>query len=381
MAIGDIGALIDTHTFDSTRGSTPSLIQILDNLHCITYSGPDWKGWSKSINITAAGAISEPANNSLKWLDANSQNMRSCLRPSNVHVFAYHDEPDDAFIEAVIVNADGTLSQHANHVALFADRDCLRFDAIHVSGSTVAIAYDKNSGLVHVITWAVAANGYVAATLTQDFEVHNLLSGYAQIEDFGGGDFIVTYQKGDGFGYGRMITISDAGVIAFGLQPQGAFTDRLYSWPHVIKLQWNICIAVFESTGNEGWAAVFKLSAQGLIVVPTNNLYKFDASNCERPRAIAISGNVFGVVYRGAGDDGFLKTIKCEVNGAATWTPIGELEFEETDITYPIINHRAGNTYIISYADANDHGIMKTIGIETPTVERPHHEMIMGMGP
>lgn len=381
MAIGDIGAVLDTHTFDSTRGSTPSLIQVLENLHCITYSGPDWKGWAKSINITAAGAISEPANNSLKWLDANSQDMRSCLRPSNVHVFAYHDAPDDAFIEAVIVNADGTLEQHANHVALFADRDCLKFDAIHVSGSTVAIAYDKNSGLVHVITWAVSANGNVAASCIQDFEVHNLLSGFAQIEHVTGIVFILTYQKGDGFGYARSITISGAGSISFTGPAQFAITDQLYSWPHVIKLKDNVFVAVFESTNNDGWAAVFKVSNAGVITVPATNLYEFDPSNCVRPRATRISDDVFGVVYRGDSNDGFLKTVKCEVNGAATWTAIGELEFDVADITYPIINHRAGNTYIISYANAADQGIMKTISIESPIIERPHHEMIMKIGP
>ncbi|MBA7703366.1 hypothetical protein ES703_112151 [subsurface metagenome] len=374
MAIGDIGAVIQTYTFDATKGRYPSLVRILDDLHCLAYSGPDDDGWARSIKITAAGVISEDASNTLEFEPGNINNCRSDLRPDDVNCICSFHADNAAYLEAVIVNADGTLSQHATPSALFAAANCFNFDPIHVSGSTLAIAYDKNSGLVYVITVGVAANGEVSEAVGQGFQVHDLLSGFARIAHVAGNVFIVTYQKADGFGYARSITITPAGAIAFTASPQVAFTDQLYSYPHVIKLKDNVFVAVFQSVGEDGWAAVFEVSNAGVITVPTNNLYEFQAGNCENPRAARISDEVFGVVYRGTLDDGFLKTIKCEVNAAAVWTAIGDLEFDVADITYPIINHRSGNTYIISYSNSAGLGIMKTIGIETPSLERPHHD-------
>ncbi|MBA7703365.1 hypothetical protein ES703_112150 [subsurface metagenome] len=130
----------------------------------------------------------------------------------------------------------------------------MKFDAIHVSGSTLAIGYDKNTGQAYVITWAVTAVGEVAAALIQDFQIDAAVSGYVRIAHVAGNVFIIAYQKADGFGYARSITITAAGVIAFTASPLVAITDQLYSYPHVIKLKDNVYVAVFRSIGDHGVA-------------------------------------------------------------------------------------------------------------------------------
>ncbi|GAH68973.1 unnamed protein product, partial [marine sediment metagenome] len=234
MPIGDIVKIIATHTFDSTWGSTASLIQILDNLHSIAYSGPAEDGWSKSILITPAGAISEPASNTLEWLDANAQHMRSVLRSPDVHVFAYHDYPDDAFIEAVIVNSDGTLEQHANHTAKFADETCLYFEAIHIAGGTVAIPYGRNTGQAFITTWNVSDEGEVAAAATQDFEFTPSHGSFPSIQRVTDNVFVVCFQTTDNVGHARSVNITDGGAVSYTAHGSVSICAQMFAFPHMV---------------------------------------------------------------------------------------------------------------------------------------------------
>ncbi|GAH24535.1 unnamed protein product [marine sediment metagenome] len=146
MAIGDIGAVIQTYTFDATKGRYPSLVRILDDLHCLAYSGPDDDGWARSIKITTAGVISEYPSNTLEFEPGDITNCRSDLGPTGVICIGCFHADQAAYIEAVIVNADGTLSQHATPSALFAAANCSKYDPKGQYGNKIIIAYDKNSG-------------------------------------------------------------------------------------------------------------------------------------------------------------------------------------------------------------------------------------------
>lgn len=381
MAIGEIIGTIATHTFDSTWGSTASLTQILDNLHCIAYSGPAEDGWSKSILITAAGAISEPASNTLEWLDANAQHMRSVLRPSDVHVICYHDEPDAAFIEAVIVNADGTLSQHANHGAQFAAEDCFYYRPIHIAGNTVAIAYGRFTGQAFIITWSVTDEGAVAASQIQDFEFTPSFGNFCDIQRVTDNVFVVSFQTTANVGHARSVNITDLGAISYTAYGAVSICAQMYSFPNMVKLKDNVFVAVCRGPDLDGWAAVFQCSDAGEVTVPTNNLFEFDIARCENPRLIRISDDIFAVIYALNGSQGYIKTIRCTLASAATWEIVSTFEYAAGAVEYPMIIHRDGNVYAIVYADANSHGIIKTIEITASPLVHAHTELIMGMGP
>lgn len=381
MAVGDIIGILNTHTFDSTLALQPSLLQILDDLHCIGYQGPDNDGWAKSINITPLGIISEPASNTLEYETVGSQFQRSCLMPPDVHVVSYSKSPATAHIDAIIVNADGTLSQHANHEAQFAAANCVRHQPIYIADGIVAIAYDKNSGQAYIITWAVSDQGQVAAALTQDFQVEVLSSGFSQIAHVADAVYVDCYQSTSNYGYARSVSISDVGVIAYTAYGKVTIVDQLYSYPDIIKLKNNVFITAFKTDGNAGFCSVFQCADAGEITVPTNELYAFDAMLAETPRLVRITDEIFAVVYCYNGNIGRIKTIKCELAAAATWTLVSSAQYTAGYAQYPMITHRGGNVYGIVWGDATPLGLMATVEITTSPVVYGHNEMLMGIGP
>lgn len=381
MAVGDIIGILDTHTFDSTLALQPSLVQILDDLHCIAYQGPGNDGWAKSINITPLGIISEPASNTLEYDAAGSQWQRSCLMPPDVHVVCYQNASIQACIEAIIVNADGTLSQHANHEAQFAAANCTHFQPIYIADGMVAIAYDKNTGQAYIITWAVSDQGQVAAALTQDFQAEALGSGFSQIARVEGSVFVDCFQSTSNYGYARSVNISNVGVVGFTAYGKVTIVDQLYSYPDIIKLKDNVFITAFRTDGNAGYCSVFQCTDAGEITVPTNELHAFDAMLAERPRLVRITDEIFAVVYCYNGNIGRIKTIKCEVAAAATWTLVSSSQYTAGHAQYPMITHRGENVYAIAWSDATPLGLMATMEITTSPVVYGHNEMSMGIGP
>lgn len=381
MAVGDIIGILDTHTYDATLGTTASLTQILENLHCIGYQGPDNDAWAKSINISPLGIISEPASNTLEFHPDHAQGIRSCLMPPDVYVICYRLSPATAHIEAIIVNADGTLSQHASNTAQFAAADCVHFQPIYIADGMVAIAYDKNSGDTYIITWAVSDQGQVAAALTRDFQVDPLVSGFSQIAHVADAVYVDCYQSTSNYGYARSVSISDEGVVAFTAHGKVTIVDQLYTYPDMIKLKDNVFITAFRSDGAAGVCSVFQCADAGEITVPTNEFYTFDALSCQHPRLVRITDEIFAVVYCFNGTSGLVKTIKCEVAAAATWTPIASAEYTAAHAEYPMITHRGGNVYAIVWGDATPLGLMATVEITTSPVVYGHNEMLMGIGP
>lgn len=381
MAFGDITGVIATHEFDASHGVEPSIIHILDTLNCLAYQCTDDDGLARSILITALGAISEPAGNTLEFETNYLTNLSTCLRPTHIFCIAYDDGVNGIQLEAIVVAPDGTLSQHANHQALVSGGSHVNYQVIHVANGTVAIVMKGPAGWGRMYTWNVSDTGQVAAAQIQYFTFHSADVHHPRIAHVGGNVFVIAYQVAGGEGYARSVTISPAGVIAFTAHPAVEIDNVWADELDLAKIADGLFVSVHRDGSSHGWAAVFEVTAGGLITVPTNNRYEFDASLCEWPSIVKVTGNIFAVAYTGSGNDGELKTISCNVASAATWAAIGSLKFDATSALANRIRHIAGNVYAVVYHQTGDPGQIVTIGINTPSLARPHHEMMMKIGP
>ena len=84
------------------------------------------------------------------------------------------------------------------------------------------------------------------------------------------------------------------------------------------------------------------------------------------PVIIHVSGNVFAVVYRGNGNDGFIRTVEIAPDGNITNSVIDSLEYDTGKGYYPDIIPIGGGVITIAYTGTNKwHGILKTMAIAT----------------
>ena len=101
----------------------------------------------------------------------------------------------------------------------------------------------------------------------------------------------------------------------------------------------------------------------GSITDTVKDTLEFDANQGLEPDIIHVSGDVYAIVYRGPGNDGFVKTVEIATNGQITDTVIGTLEFDATEAREPNIGHVSCDIYAIAYRGSGRDGFLKTVQI------------------
>ena len=120
--------------------------------------------------------------------------------------------------------------------------------------------------------------------------------------------------------------------------------------PCILHISGDIYAIVYRGPGTDGWLVTVKIDNAGNITAPIVDSYEFDAATGYSPHIIHIAGTVYAIAYAGPGDDGWLRTLTIANDGTIAVAPeIANLEF---DTGYGIpggIIHISGDIYAIAY--------------------------------
>lgn len=102
-------------------------------------------------------------------------------------------------------------------------------------------------------------------------------------------------------------------------------------------------------------------------IIKVIDSYVIDPNNgCFDPKMLAITSNVFAVIYRGPGLDGWLKTVGISDSGIITTPVLDSLEFDTTRCFPPGgIVHVVGDIYAIGYSGQFTWGYVRTVEINS----------------
>jgi len=123
----------------------------------------------------------------------------------------------------------------------------------------------------------------------------------------------------------------------------------------------------YAGDGDDGTLKTVEITYTGNITDAVIDTLEFDILKGATPDIIPISGDVYAIAYAGDGDDGFLKTVEVDSDGAdsgnITDTVIDTLEFDAVKGKDPNIIHISGDVYAIAYSQDKDVGYLKTVEI------------------
>lgn len=381
MPVGDIGDVLHTYTFEATRGVYPAPFHIAGDLCAVAYAGPDDYGKAKSFNVSGAGVITEPADNSLVFYEAGTTHHRGPLRLDNVICPTFRVGGAVGKLEGIIINEDGTLSQHANHrCALLVSVTEWNQAVLRPDGIVIA-AYNHSAGIIFISTASVSDAGQVGASPIEDYQHTVYASSYPSICYHKNNVFVVTNTDASQYLRARAVNVTSGGDVSVSAASEVIVTDYATSQHHTIKLGENTFVTVHRGPGGDGHVVVFTMDDAGNITVPTNYSHEFDTDAADTPFPIALSDNIFAIVYTTADSEGAIKTIQVDVDGAAVWTPKASHTFTGEQMLWPQIEHRGGYISVIAYQDNLNVGKLKTIELETSEILSGHTELCMGIGP
>ena len=131
----------------------------------------------------------------------------------------------------------------------------------------------------------------------------------------------------------------------------------------IIHVDGNIFAIVYKGPGDDGFVETVSISDDGTTISSVAELEYQPNDKTKKPRIIHVDGNIFAIVYEDSGKDGEVETVSISTDGL-TISSVAEFEFESgQDGKDPDIIHVYGTTYAIVYKAGGEDGTIKTVNI------------------
>ena len=177
---------------------------------------------------------------------------------------------------------------------------------------------------------------------------------------FNASDIEVTGGMGQLLGSsGNIDNIADTVVDTF------EFNTTRTTDPRVVNVSGTIYAIIYEGAGADGFLTTVDISATGDIGSSVIETWEYGTSDGEEPDIIHVTGDIYALVYEGAGNDGFVSTVDIDTDGNINTTLIDTLEFNTGDADQPDIIQIDTNTYAVAYNGPGGDGWLTTFDIDS----------------
>lgn len=328
MAIGDIGAIIDSLEFEETQCDDADIIRVYGNVFAAVYTGPDSDGWIKTVTIANNGIITEP------FIDICEFDAGLGKKPHIIHIkgtvygIVYGDIWNDGTIKTYSILANGSIEEPALGTYEFATGDGEWCKIIRVTDLMVAVIFIAGNTNLYLRTIEITVGGGINTP------------------------------------YKDSLTIAEGGVT------QG----------FIVNVSGNVFAIAYKDTENDCWIKTVTINDNGQIDDTVIDSYEFETSICMYPHIESIGSNIFAVFFTGGGYGAVVKTIEIAANGQITEPFLDSGIIDDTTGDTPGVTHVSGNVYAVVIKGVDADGWLKTLSLQGEETAISRHELIMGVG-
>ena len=362
-APGDITGIIDTLEFNTSNGQEPFIIQISGEVFAIAYTGPGADGWLKTLRIASDGTIADPQIDTLEFDTSYAHITRIIPVSGNIYAIAYRGPGSDGWLKTVEIAADGQITNSVIDALEFDTIYAYAPDIIHIAGNYYAVAYrgPGNDGWLRTVE--IATDGQITNAVIDSLEFNTIYGLDPDIFHIAGDVFAIAYSGPGTDGWLKTVEIGTNGLISNPQIDTLEFDTAYALRPSVTPLGGDFFAIAYRGPGNDGWLKTVEIAADGQINGSVTDSFEFDTSSGLEPHIINISGNFFAIAYSGPGTDGWLITIEIASDGQILDPVIESLEFDTVYAYRPNMALVSGSVYAIVYRGPGNDGWLKTVGI------------------
>jgi len=361
---GAIIGVIDSLEFDTSSGFTPDIVHVSGNIYAITYRGGGGDGFIKSVEIATDGQITNAVVDTLEFDNQDGRDPEIIHVSGDVFAVTYRGRDGDGFIRTVQIAAEGQMSTSTIDSLEYDNRDGNYPSIIHISGNVYAVAYQGNGSDGFVRTVQVAANGQMPASTIDSLEFDTSNGREPDIVHVAGDIFAIAYRGPGDDGFVKTVQIAADGTITNSVIATLEYDTQNGLQPDIINTSGDVFAIVYRGDNDDGYLATITIAADGQIGAAVIDTFEYDADEGCEPNIIPIADSVFAIAYRGDNDDGFVKTVDISVTGEITEPAIDTLEFDTNRGYEPKLIHIAGDVFAVVYRGEGDDGYLKTIEIK-----------------
>jgi len=361
---GDTGVVLSSYTISQALGRTPSIINISNSVYAVAYTGPDTDGFIKTVNISANGSA-------YNIIDVYEFDNSSGLYPGiyniagSIFAIAYQGPSADGFVRTINISSNGTINKTSIDFLEFDTADCMSDPKlIHVTGETYAVAYESTGNDGFIKTFNITAAGQISNAVRDSYEFDNDTGTRPDIAEVGSGVFAISYTGNSNDGFVVTVNVSLNGSITKSRLDSLEFDINDTYESKIIPVNGSVFAIAYRGVAADGFIKTISVDANGSISDVEIDFLEFDTADGNEPDMIKMSGTAYAIVYRGTGNDGFVKTVNITGAGQIDNVVTDTLEFDALDAYNPVIVPVSDNMYAIAYATTvNYEGAIKTVNI------------------
>jgi hypothetical protein len=379
--IGDIAdTAIDAMIFDNTRGYYPDIIHISGNIYAAAYQGTSADGFIKTVEIAPDGSITNSVIDTLEF------DTSDCIYPDIIYIsgntfaIAYQGPGSDGFIKTVSIAVNGQIGNSVIDTLEFDTSDGWEPVITPVSGDIYAVAYRGSSNDGFIKTVSIAADGQIGNSIIDTLEYDTSNGYYPNIVYITGNIYAIAYMGVSNDGFIKTVSITTAGAIGDFVIDTLEFDTADCSYPDILFVSGNTYAIAYQGPGSDGFIKTASIATNGQIGNSVIDTLEFDTGDGREPKMINVTGDVFGVVYCGADNSGFLKTLSISPGGDIGGGAIDTMEYETGEGYYPKIIRIAEGVYAIAYSGPSMMGDIKTVKINTEATVSALWEIVSTAG-
>jgi hypothetical protein len=371
--------VIDSLEYDTSNGYEPSVVHVSGDIYAIAYRSSGNDGFLKTVSIAEDGEIYNWTIDSLEY-DTSSGYEPSLIHVSgDIYAVAYRGSGNDGYLKTVSIATDGDIGNWAIDSLEFDTSSGYEPGIIHVSGDIYAIAYRGGNSKGYLKTVTIDASGYIGNWAIDTLTFDNWNANEPSIVHISGNVYAIAYRGFYNLGFLKTVTIDADGDIG-NSQIDSIYFDYPCYEPFIINATDDIFAIIYRGSGNDGFIKTYSIAANGDIGNSVIDTLEFDTSNGYEPRIIHVADDLYAVVYRGQGNDGFLKTVAIAADGDIGDSIIDSLVFDSSGGYEPVITSVSGNIFAIVYRGQSNDGFVKTVEINSAGATTGAYEIVATAG-
>lgn len=376
LRIGNDGSIsytiLDIFEFYTGDCYEPDILHINGSIYAVAFRSPN-QGYIRTVEIYSNGDINRNAKDTF--------NFDVCYREAHlypiqgiIYAVVYTGPNYDGYVKTININDDGdiisTLATITYDVAItgYAEEP----NMIHISGDIYALVYRNPDSDGEIRTIDIDGSGMITAADHFDGQylgkfLFDAFDGYEpNITHVSGDIYVIAYGGFDSAGTLRTVEIHADGSIKQDIIDAYEFDTGVNSYgrePSILRLSGDIYVIAYRGRDNDGWLKTVRVYSNGTIQKGIIDSYEFDTADTYDPYLFRIINDIYGVIYSGSYSDGLIKTIKIANNGTISKPVIDYGEIGIFDSQYPDIIHVSGEVYAIAFRGLYNDGFIRTVRI------------------
>ncbi|MBU0661180.1 hypothetical protein KKG22_03295 [Patescibacteria group bacterium] len=349
-------SLLGSLEYDTSQSYYPKIINISGDVYAVVYRGPGNDGWMKTFSVDASGQ--NIVSLFSKEFDTSYGTTPTIVQVNgSIYAVVYAGLGSDGWIKTFDIQANGQIGNQIDSLE-YDNKNGLSPSVLAVDADTFVISYRGDSSDGWFATVDISATGNISNNYIDRYEFDNTDCFETDLIEVGNNIFAVVYSGVDSDGFIKTIEIEDNGNIVGSIIDTFEYNTSQGRYPDIIAISGDVYAISHQGSGSDGFIKTVTIDVNGQIGAEIDSL-EFDTDNTIMSSLVHMSDNNYAVFYTGNNNNGYLKVVEIENNGQIGNAVVDSYQFISNG-RYPYMLSLGNGLLLGAYTDVVNHGWVST---------------------